>query len=458
MVAPQHPAIGILDWRDELGQTEMFAQINARLAAAVRTRYTNVYVVDEDRIQARSGKATATDPRLWLTARMPWSDGVLSGLAKEYLRYITPYAARNRKCIVLDLDNTLWGGVIGEDGLDGIQLGMDAPGNGFLAFQRELERLWRRGILLAISSKNNEEDVLPVFDQHDGMILRLSHFSTYRINWESKPNNIREIAKELNIGLDSLVFLDDSPVEQAKMRAELPQVLTPELPTDPAYFRNTLLDLDVFETLALTEEDRNRNQLYADQKARHEFETNAGSLDDYLAALEMVVDIEPANEQTLPRIAQLTNKTNQFNLTTRRYSEAQITDMLSGGCEVYSMRVIDRFGDNGLVGVGILKPIDVQTWDLDTLLLSCRVMGRSIETAFIAFLADRVRQRGIRRLRAWYLPTAKNSPVKDCYRQHGFTLIQQQPDGVELWQLELAEVGIVVPNWLTIRTKLTVEA
>lgn len=458
MVAPQHPALGIQDWRDELGQTEMFAQINARLAEMVRTRYKNVYLVDEDRVQARAGKARATDPRLWLTARMGWSDAVLPGLAREYLRYLKPYKALSRKCIVVDLDRTLWGGVVGEDGMGGIQLGPDAPGNAFVAFQRELERLWRRGVLLAISTKNNEEDVLPVFEQHPNMVLKLSHFAARRINWDSKAANICDIARELNIGLDSLVFLDDNPVERAEVRAKVPQVLTVELPTDPAYYRDALLELDVFDTLALTEEDRRRNQLYAEQKARRDFEaaqeTSFGSLEAYLAELQIAIEIDLANDQTLPRIAQLTNKTNQFNLTTRRYTEAQIGEMQAGGAQVYGARVTDRFGDNGLVGVAIVMPQTETsgTWDIDTLLLSCRVMGRGVETALLAFLADQARQSGIDRLRGWYLPTAKNSPVKDCYQRHGFSMVERRLDGAELWELVLSERAVAAPSWLVVRT------
>jgi FkbH-like protein len=453
MVLPQHPALGILDLADAGGQTESFSEINRRLAELARTRYKNVYVVDEDRLQARCGKARATDPRLWFTARMGWSEAVLPLLAHEYTRYLRPLKGLSRKCIVLDLDNTLWGGVIGEDGLAGIQLGSDAPGNAFVAFQRELEKLWRRGILLAICSKNNPDDALAVFAQHPGMHLQLSHFAAQRINWEPKAANIRAIAAELNLGLDSLVFLDDNPVERARVRAELPQVLTPEWPADAAAYRQALLELTVFDTLALTEEDRNRNQLYAAQKARQALEaqySGGDSLDQYLADLQMVVEIAPATSLTLPRIAQLTNKTNQFNLTTRRYSEAQIDEMLARGWRVYSMRVTDRFGDNGLVGVAIVAPVGPDAWELDTLLLSCRVMGRGVETALLAFVGAQARQAGVGCVRGWYVPTAKNAPVADCYRQHGFTQTAQEPDGSTCWTWDLRAADLAVPAWLTV--------
>jgi FkbH-like protein len=453
MVAPQHPALGTLDWRDELGQNELFAEINRRLAELARTRYRNVYVVDEDRVQAQAGKTQATDPRLWLTARVAWTERVHLGLAREYLRFISPYRGLTRKCIVLDLDNTLWGGVVGEDGIEGIQLGADAPGNAFVAFQRELERLWHRGILLAVCSKNNLDDAMPVFERHPAMVLKREHIAAQRINWQPKSANIRELAAELNIGLDSLVFLDDNPVERAAVRAELPDVLVPELPTDPSQYRAALLELLVFDSLALTTEDRQRGKLYAEQAQRREFEASVqgASIADYLAGLNMLVEIEPVNAATLPRVAQLTNKTNQFNLTTRRYSEADIVAMREGGSAVLGMRVTDRFGDNGLVGVAILGPASDGARAVDTLLLSCRVMGRGVETALLAYLAEQTRRDGATVLRGEFIPTAKNAPSADVYAQHGFTLVEQTDDGSQRWELDLTAHDVTTPAWLEVR-------
>lgn len=453
MVAPQHPALGVADLRDEFGQQAMFNTINTRLAELARTAYQNVYIVDEERVQGRIGKRQATDPRLWLTARMGWSGPALASLAKEYMRYLKPYKALTRKCIVVDLDNTLWGGVVGEDGVEGVQIGADAPGNAFTALQQELERLWRRGVLLAISSKNNPEDALAVFERRPEMVLKREHFAAHRINWEPKAANIVAIAQELNIGLDSLVFLDDNPVERAKVRAELPEVLTPELPVDPAQYRQALLELDVFDTLALTNEDRRRNSLYVDQRARQELESSyaqAGSVEDYLAALQIEVEIAAVHAGTLPRVAQLTNKTNQFNLTTRRYSEAQITELLEAGAQVYAVRVLDRFGDNGLTGVAIIRPTDERIWEIDTLLLSCRVMGRGVETALLAFVLDQARQHGQAQVQGMLIPTAKNAPARDCYARHNFQLIASDPDGSERWALA-TEDTIATPTWLVVR-------
>jgi FkbH-like protein len=459
MVVPQHLALGILDSREELGQRAAFAEINSRLAELARTHYKNVYLVDEDRVQSRVGKREATDPRMWYAARMPWSSPVLAALANEYLRYVRPLKGLSRKCIVVDLDNTLWGGVIGEDGLAGIQLGSEAPGNAFVALQRELEKLWRRGILLAICSKNNPDDALAALDGHPDMVLRSSHFAAQRINWSPKAPNIREIAAELNIGLDSLVFLDDNPVERAQVRAELPGVLVPELPTDPAGYRGCLLELGVFDTLALTAEDRSRNQLYADQKARRQAEarfSGGSSVDEYLADLGLVVEIDAADDLSLPRIAQLTNKTNQFNLTTRRYTDAELTERIARGWRVFGARVKDRFGDNGLTGVIAVEPTSRDTWTVDTFLLSCRVMGRRVETALLALAGEAALRAGATRLQGWFLPTDKNSPSVDVYRDHGFSVVEQRPDGSVLWELDLTTGLPAVPAWLTVRTPAAV--
>jgi FkbH-like protein len=464
MPLPDYPALGTYDWRDENGQIVTFYQINQRLAELIRSRYKNVYIVDEDKVQARTGKERVTDPRFLFHARMLYGEAVLPALTQEYLRYIKPYKAVGRKCIVLDLDNTLWGGVVGEDGMSGIKVGSEAPGNAFGAFQKELLKLSQRGILLAISSKNNPEDAEAVFNDHPDMVLRLNHFAARRINWQPKEQNIKELAKELNIGLDSLVFLDDNPVERAKVRAELPMVLVPEMPTDPAYYLRTLQALDVFDPLALTEEDRQRNQMYADQRARQDFEEelstkqNSGSLEDYLQALEMVVEIDYCNDLSLPRIAQLTGKTNQFNTTTIRRSEAQISELLAKGYQVYTARVLDKFGDNGLTAVAIVAPTEtrdgIMVREIDTFLMSCRVLGRGVETALLAFIAGEAQANGATRLDGWFIPTAKNAPAQDCYERHNFALADQKDqkeDGSKLWQFDLSAKQLDVPAWLSVK-------
>ncbi len=442
---PQYSPLGTLDLRDDFGQTALFAAINGGLAERVRQEFPSVRLVDEDRVYGRVGKRNVTDPRLWFLARMGIGEGALGALTAEYMRFVKALKGRSRKCLVLDLDNTLWGGVVGEDGPHGIALGQEAPGNAFRAFQEVVLNLWKRGIILAINSKNNEADALEVLEQHPDMVLRPHHFAAMRINWLDKVANLESIAAELNIGLDSMVFVDDNPAECAMVRGRLPQVLTVELPRDPARFRGLLLELTDFDALTLTEEDRLRGQLYAQRRERQEWESRHGeNLGDYLADLGLEVDIAVADAFALPRIAQLIGKTNQFNLTTRRHNEAQVQAFAaSAGHAVYAVRVKDRFGDHGLVGTAIVET-DADVWTVDTLLLSCRVLGRGVETAILsALVAARV-------LRGLFIPTAKNAPAREYYGRHGFSARGEQ-DGVQPWDLDVRVDDVAPPGWLTLR-------
>jgi len=451
MVQPQHLALGIADWRDSFGQRAIFNEINLRLARMARDEFADVHILDADAVQARCGKSRATDVRFWLAARLPWSEPMLQELTTEHMRYLSALFGRARKCLVLDLDGTLWGGVAGEDGVEGLKLGADPPGNAYVLFQREILRLWKRGVLLAICSKNDHDLAMAAF-RHPAMVLRTSHFAAHRINWEPKPANLREIAAELNVGLDSLVFLDDNPVERAVVRAELPQVLCPDLPADPADYRRALLALGAFDTLALTEEDLRRNEVYAAQKQRRrlEAESGGGSVQNYLSLLETKVEITQASPGVLPRLAQLTQKTNQFNLTTRRYTEAEIRALQSDGAIVCGVRVSDRFGDSGIVGLAIAVARSGDTWELDVLLLSCRVIGRGVESGLLSLVANEVRARGGVRLRGWFLPTERNAPASDCYRANGFRMQTTTADGAELWELALDTNQITVPYWIEV--------
>ena len=300
--------------------------------------------------------------------------------------------------LVTDLDNTLWGGVIGENGLEGIQVGMEYPGAAYRALQRVMLDLYRRGIILAICSKNNVADAMEALEQHPGMLLRPEHFAALRINWDDKAQNLREIAAELNVGRDSLAFLDDNPVERARISDELPEVTVIDLPSDPSWFAQALQAVPVFERLAVSSEDRERGRYYGEQRQRVESQRNATSLEDFLRSLQQEVEVAPVTAETLIRVAQLTQKTNQFNLTTRRYSEQKIAELAaSSHWSVYSIRVKDRFGDNGIVGVMITHDAG-KVCEIDTFLLSCRVIGRTIETALLSFMVDSARARGMEQL------------------------------------------------------------
>jgi FkbH-like protein len=347
----------------------------------------------------------------------------------------------------VDLDNTLWGGVIGEDGITGIQLGAEHPGAAYQALQRVMLDLSRRGVLLAICSKNNPEDAIEVLEKHPGMLLRPKHFACIRINWADKAQNLHEIAAELNIGIDSLALFDDNPVEREQVRAALPEVSVIDMPQDPLAYAATLRDFPGFERLALSAEDQQRTKMYAAQQQRTHAEQTFQSKEDFYRYLEQEAEVAPVGPATLARIAQLTQKTNQFNLTTRRYSEQKITELAADpNWRVLSIRVRDRFGDHGLVGVAITRD-EGNACEIDTFLLSCRVIGRDVETALLAHLSQLAVDRGRLRLCGWFLPTAKNAPAREFYARHGFELQQNDAKG-SLWAFDLQKTKIACPEWI----------
>ena len=443
---PAHASRGLLDQQSAQGQADAIRQINRELQAlAAATR--GVYILDYDGLIARHGRMQWHDERKWLTVRLPMAAQHLGDLMHEWRRFLHPLTGRIAKAVAIDLDNTLWGGVIGEEGLSGIKLGGEFPGAAFLDVQRALLDLHRRGILLAICSKNNRADAMEALERHPAMLLKPSHFAAMRINWTDKGQNLRDIAGELNIGIDAVAFLDDNPAERQRIRAELPQVHVLELSDDPLTFARTVRESPVFERLVLSDEDRQRGSMYQAQREREQFQQTLTSPEDFYRSLDQEAEIGPLFPATLARIAQLTNKTNQFNLTTRRYTEQQLADLIAvPGHECFSIRVRDRFGDNGLVGVAILRTAG-EACEIDTLLLSCRVIGRTIETAFLSFLAGRARQHGARTLQGWFIPTKKNAPAADFYSKHGFSVVEER-DGATLWALDLARHAVACPDWV----------
>jgi FkbH-like protein len=349
----------------------------------------------------------------------------------------------------LDLDGTLWGGIVGEVGSDGIHLGPAAPGIEFVEFQRALLNLTRRGIILALCSKNNMDDAMAVIRHHKYMVLREEHFGSMRINWKNKADNIRDIARELNIGLDSIVFIDDNPTERELVRQLLPEVLTVEMPKDFSRYRSTLESLSDFELLAVTREDEMRAAQYQASGKRQATRSMAKSLGEYLCSLNIKVEIELADTKHLSRLVQLFNKTNQFNLTTRRYQAGDVDNFLkSKNARMYTLSVQDRFGDHGLVGIALIF-LDGQTWKIDSFLMSCRVMGLSVETAFLAKICDDALGEDIQTLVGEYLPTSKNHPVKEFYATHRFNL-DRDDDGHQFWKLNLDDGAIKKPEWISI--------
>jgi len=443
---PAFPLAGVFDAQSAGGQSAAILEINRSLAT-LASEQTGVYVLDYDGLVARYGRASWHDERKWLTVRLPISASHLNHMVREWMRFLHPLTGKIAKVLVVDLDNTLWGGVIGEDGITGIQLGTEYPGAAYQAVQRVLLDLHRRGILLAVCSKNNREEALDAIENHPGMLLKPADFIAMRVDWTDKAQNLREIASELNLGIDSLAFLDDNPIERHQVRTALPEVFVIDLPPDAMEFSRRIRDCPVFERLKLSTEDRQRGVMYQAQREREQLEQTITSREDFYRSLQQEAEISPLTKANLARIAQLTNKTNQFNLTTRRYSEQQISELVSKpGCDCYSIRVRDRFGDNGLVGVAITRQTGA-TAEIDTFLLSCRVIGRTVETAFLSFLADHARSNGASRLQGWFLPTKKNSPTRDFYSAHGFRASEQNGDGT-LWTLDLKPDSLPAPKWI----------
>jgi FkbH-like protein len=442
------PAAGILDAQQPDGEAASIRAINRGLVAVAR-EHRGVYILDYDALVARYGRETWGDERKWLTVRLPIASANLPNLAAEWMRFLHPLTGKLAKCIAVDLDNTLWGGVIGEDGMTGIKLSQEFPGAAYQAVQRALLDLSKRGILLAIASKNNPADAMEALTSHPGMLLKPRDFAAMRINWNDKAQSLREIAAELNIGLDSIAFLDDNPVERQGVRDRVPEAIVIKLPEDPMRYAQALRDCPWFERLTLSEEDRKRGEYYAAQRERAELEAAVGSKEDFYRSLEQVAEIAPVTPATLARVAQLTQKTNQFNLTTRRYTEQQIQEMVAcSNWRVWSLKVTDRYADNGLVGVAITNCAD-GVCAIDTFLMSCRVIGRTIETALLARIAEDARASGAKQLHGWFLPTKKNAPAQDFYREHGFIESTRTDEGT-LFTYDLTQSTIATPEWIKV--------
>jgi FkbH-like protein len=446
-VDPLNPFVG-LEYNSDYGIQEPVAIYNAEISALAR-RLPTLTVVDVASLAASVGFQNWHDSRMWYLTRSRWSRTALQALAERYAAAISGSRGRNRKCVVVDLDNTLWGGVVGEEGLEGLTLGEDGIGRSYVEFQIELVNLQRKGVLLAICSKNNPEDALNVIRNHPAMRLREDHFAAMRINWEDKASNIQALADELNIGTDSFVFLDDSAVERSQVRQTLPEVLVPDWPADPSGYKTALLEISArhFYKVGMTAEDRRAGEVYRAQAERRKLETSATSLEEFYSTLGMRARIGRADAYTIPRIAQLTQKTNQFNLTTHRYSEADISSMSQDpDSAVWWLDLTDRFGPNGVVGVLILRRGRQDIWRIDTFLLSCRVMGRTVENAFLAVVAEEM---GATELIGEYRPTAKNVAVRELYRRLGFVALREEP-GAEFWELKLTDGLLKTPAWFEI--------
>jgi FkbH-like protein len=440
---PSYSPYGIAESNSEFGFHDMVLDFNKKLKESIQ-EFDLVFIFDFDRFVRQHGEDNIFNYQNYFFGDIKIALNSLPFFGDSLMSYVIAQLGISKKCIVLDLDNTLWGGIIGEDGFDGINLGSQPPGNVFLEFQKHLKALSQRGIILAINSKNNFDDAMNVINNHPYMILREEDFACIVINWGDKVENIHEISKELNIGLDSLVFFDDDPVNRNYVRRELPQILVPELPSDPSQYSKILLSLNDFSTFQITDEDTKRKQMYSQQKKRVDLKKSNSNLLDYLKTLDLHVIFKKADDFTIPRISQLTLKTNQFNLTTKRYQKEDIIKFRSDkNMLVGSAQVSDKFGDNGITGVYIVDKNNSDEWILDTFLLSCRVMGREIEKVMLNSIIEKAKKNNTKKIKAQFIPTQKNSPIEDFLPSCGF-----QKEGN--WWIYNLENSFNAPNFVTV--------
>jgi FkbH-like protein len=424
-VSPVESA-GLLASRHAAGRRHVIRTINVRLSGAA---LPFVSILDTEHVMTIVGHANWSDPALWQRARQHPSAKALPALVEEQMAHVRAVAGLTRKVVVCDLDNTLWGGVIGEDGLTGLKIGDSSPeGEAHLELQRYLKELRSRGVLLAVASKNNPDDARLPFLEHPDMLLRLEDFAAFEANWDDKVTNLRRVAATLSLGTDSLVFIDDNPLERGWVRSQMPEVAVVEFGASPAHY---VRDLDAgryFDVLTVSEEDRQRAEMYRTEQQRDALRAHAGSLDEFLAGLDMRSTFSPVNEQNLARVTQLVNKTNQFNLTTRRYTEAQVAAIAASGGWTGVFDLSDRFGQHGIVGLMFCVPRDAKTWEIDTWLMSCRVLGRTLERFMLDRAIEAARAAGVSRLIGVYRKTAKNGLVADLFDRLGFGLDREDAD------------------------------
>ncbi len=448
-VPPEFRPLGVLDPKQDLGWADFYRYANLGLSERCR-RESGVHVLDAAHLSASAGLEWTSLHKPFFLAGCLTPDPLAAPLARDVAAFAAALRGYARKCLVVDLDNTLWGGVVGEDGVAKVQIGGSFPGNVYAALQRQILSLIERGVILAINSKNDEADGWEPFATRPEMVLRRTHVSAARINWQDKVTNLREITAELNIGLDAVVVLDDSAVERDWIETALPEVYVAPV-GDPLESVRWLASCRLFDTLSLTAEDALRPKSYAATAERSRLASQAGDLEAFLHGLELVVTIGPPTEAQLGRLAQLTQKTNQFNLTTRRYSEEQVARMRqSPDWALFFCACRDRFADEGVVGTAFVRR-ESEAWTIDTFLLSCRVLGRGVERAFLAWLCGQAEQAGARRVRGEFISTAKNGQVATFYRDQGFAPVRAA-DGRSLWELQLPGAGDMWPKWIRLQT------
>lgn len=395
----------------------------------------NIKIIDFSEFASRYKKSDLIDWKYYYTSQLAFSVKLAADFKKWFQQKENQLSLKRKKCIALDLDNTLWGGVLGEDGIEGIKIGGDYPGKAFLYFQKALVELSKSGVILAVCSKNNEVDVKECWSKNPYNIINEKYISSYRINWNNKADNIKEIATELNIGLDSFVFVDDNPTERELVKQVLPMVEVPDFPEQPYNLANFVDELteNYFKVYALTNEDKKKIEEYKANAERSKEQAKFTDMDSFIRSLEIKMVIQSANKMNISRIAQMTQKTNLFNLTTKRYTESNLNTMLADDVKIWCLSVADKFGDSGITGAIIIKNNMV-----DEFLLSCRILGKGIEKEFVRQILFILKQTGLTELKAVYIPTPKNAQVKDFYENNGFTLVSEEAGGIKTYSVDLS--------------------
>ena len=423
---------------------------NAALYEAERI-HSNVKVIDIREFTRQFPANELIDWKFYFISQM----GMNPKLNKQFMawfdRKMESIALKRKKCLVLDLDNTLWGGVLGEEGINGIRIGGDYPGKAFLYFQEALLELSRQGVILTVCSKNNEQDVLDALEKNPFILLKKEQFAAYRINWTDKATNIKELAEELNIGLDSFVFVDDNPTERELIKQLLPMVAVPDYPAQPyelPVFFKQLVE-DYFKVYSITDEDKKKTEQYKANAARAQAQHSFTDFSAFLESLDIQIGVEATDEFNIQRIAQMTQKTNQFNLTTHRYTDADIRGFVENGWKIWCISVADKFGDNGITGCIMVTP----SGEIDTFLLSCRILGKGIEIAFAKKVMSLLLESGVVSLSAKYLPTAKNAQVKDFYEKCGFICVTENEDGSKDYSIDLKSADLNIKELYHITVK-----
>ena len=448
---PTYSPHGIMDANIFEGYRYFVSNLNYRLFETAK-QAKNCVILDFEKLASYVGKNNLIEPKYYYAGKLYLGNKINKLFCEEITKIISATYGKSKKCIILDLDNTIWGGIVGEDGPNGIKIGDEGIGGAYKDAQKIILNLYKRGILLAINSKNNPADVFLAFEQNKNMILKKEHFASIKINWQNKPDNIIQIANELNIGLNSIVFIDDNPAERGLVKSVLPQVSVPDFPIDASELPKMLEELGNFEFLEITQEDKKRNEMYLQENKRNEYKKNFENPADYLFDLKIEIQIEKNCKADLDRITQLINKTNQFNLCTNRYSKEQVSEYLcSQNHSTFSMRAKDKFGEFGLTGVCIFKETPQQI-EITDFLVSCRILGRDIEKELIRYAINQFAFAKTKKIIARYRPTEKNVAAKDFYEQVNFIKESENQTGEKIYKYDNSKEVQKIP-WILVKNE-----